>query len=430
MSEPRAVELLDRFLNSLQPVAAQAIETAVCWAAETGAALYLVGGTTRDLLCGVRPLDIDIAVEGDALVLGALLAERFAAELTSHRDFSTAIVEGDGWRIDLARTRTEQYAYSGALPAVRPATIEDDLGRRDFAANAIALRLAPLPTHLLDPFGAITDLRSGLLRILHPFSFVDDPSRILRMARYAARLGWQIEAATDERARAAAPLLTNISPARVWHELVRTLEEPRPEDALHILARYPAATRALGLDRRRFEPFARTCEALRAANERPTPEKYLAAAAACDALADDALELLALPDNAARAVEDAYAALEAAQNWAQANSPDEVALATALDRCVQSAVEGAQAALLAVAVSDWTAVEARFAAELLARYLREWRLLRPRLDGNAVQSLGVARGPAIGRALQRLRAARILGETQSDEDERRLVLRWIDEGQL
>jgi tRNA nucleotidyltransferase/poly(A) polymerase len=150
-------------------------------AALDGERAYLVGGAVRDLLLGAEHPDLDLAVEGDAVEL----ARRLGAEPVAHERFSTATVDLDGVRVDLARTRAETYPHPGALPEVEPAPLERDLARRDFTVNAMALPLDGRG-QLVDPHGGRVDLRAGLLRVLHPGSFADDPTRALRAARYAA----------------------------------------------------------------------------------------------------------------------------------------------------------------------------------------------------------------------------------------------------
>ena len=154
------------------------------------ATVYLVGGAVRDLLLGDAPTELDLCVDGDPVVLADALGPR----RRSHDRFGTCTVELDGARFDIARTRREVYAYPGALPDVAPAPIEQDLGRRDFTINAIALALnGEHAGTRLAVDGAESDLRDGILRVLHPGSFRDDPTRLLRLARYAARLGFSTQ---------------------------------------------------------------------------------------------------------------------------------------------------------------------------------------------------------------------------------------------
>jgi tRNA nucleotidyltransferase (CCA-adding enzyme) len=206
--------------------------------------LFLAGGVVRDLLLG-RPIrDVDLVVEGDALAFARRLAARLGATPREHGRFTTATLElEEGGRLDVAATRRERYVRSGALPEVTPGVpIEEDLGRRDFSINALALELTK-PPRLLDPFGGRGDLRSGLVRVLHPLSFVDDPTRILRSVRYAARLGFRLAPATRRLLLAAVAegALERISADRLRREIRLILEEPTRERAIALMGRLGVA---------------------------------------------------------------------------------------------------------------------------------------------------------------------------------------------
>jgi tRNA nucleotidyltransferase (CCA-adding enzyme) len=190
---------------------------------------WLVGGAVRDLLLGRTPRELDVAVVGDP----AGLAARLGTVVQRHDRFGTLEVATDeGVRHDLARARRETYARPGALPAVEPvARIEDDLPRRDVSVNAIALRLPDGP--LAELPGAREDLAAGRLRVLHERSFVDDPTRVWRTARYAARLGFEVEPGTRALAAAADPFA--ISGPRHGAELRLALAEPDPGAVLALL---------------------------------------------------------------------------------------------------------------------------------------------------------------------------------------------------
>jgi tRNA nucleotidyltransferase (CCA-adding enzyme) len=190
-------------------------------------ALYLVGGAIRDLLRGDPNItDVDLAVDGDAAPVAERLARRLGgpARVTVHPAFGTSTVRWEDMRVDIARTRSESYARPGSLPAVEPAGIEADLLRRDFTVNAMALRLGNGDS-LLDPAGGRGDLERGVIRVLHEQSFRDDPTRVFRAVRYAARLGFELDAETDEVARAAVNegLVGLLSGSRVRAELVALL---------------------------------------------------------------------------------------------------------------------------------------------------------------------------------------------------------------
>ena len=197
-------------------------------AAPPGGGVHLVGGAVRDLLRGVTPAELDVAVEGDTT---ALLTALGGLPLR-HERFGTATVQSGACRIDVAMTRAERYGSPGALPEVRPAGLEEDLGRRDFTVNAIALDLGD--GRLREAPGAQDDLRAGLLRVLHDRSFLDDPTRLWRLARYRARLGFEVETSTRELAReaVAAGALATVSSTRIGNELRLALAEPDPVAAL------------------------------------------------------------------------------------------------------------------------------------------------------------------------------------------------------
>src|SRR4051794_38321423 len=190
---------------------------------------YLVGGAVRDLLLGVEGTDLDVVIEGDAGVpadLPAFPRERDSLFLPGKLDL------GDS-EVDVAQARTESYPRPGALPEVRPASITEDLARRDFTVNAMAFPLSG-DRDLLDPHGGGDDLRIGLLRILHERSFIDDPTRALRAARYSARFGFELEPKTAQLLRDTD--LSTVSEDRVDNELRRIAAEEDPAAVLRLIA--------------------------------------------------------------------------------------------------------------------------------------------------------------------------------------------------
>jgi tRNA nucleotidyltransferase (CCA-adding enzyme) len=217
-------------------------------AAAEGIDAYLVGGAVRDLLRGEARTDLDIAIEGDIRPL----AEALGGELIEHERFQTANLRVGELDVDIARARTETYAEPGALPEVAPASIDQDLARRDFTVNAMALPLQDDPG-LLDPHDGIADLRAGILRVLHDRSFVDDPTRALRAARYAARLGFELEPGTKALLHEAD--LSTVSEDRVVGELGLIASEEHPSRALELIAEWglldlgPAPWLAAALER-------------------------------------------------------------------------------------------------------------------------------------------------------------------------------------
>ena len=189
---------------------------------------YLVGGAVRDLLRGAVPNDVDIAVEGDARSVARAVAERLGSDAREYERFGTATVETPTTSYNFATTREEVYDSPGQLPRVSPASLLDDLRRRDFSINAMAVGLTGDDLgHLYDPTGGIADMDAGLVRVLHERSFLDDPTRLLRAVRYAVRLGFALDPETERLAReaVAADALSTVSGARIRDELMDLLGE-------------------------------------------------------------------------------------------------------------------------------------------------------------------------------------------------------------
>jgi len=205
--------------------------------AAEGIPAYVVGGFVRDLLLGRATSDIDIVVEGDASAFADQVGSAFGVPVLAHDRFRTASLSlPSGVNVDIATARTESYDEPAALPDVSASTLDDDLGRRDFTINAMALTLAvdgvgaEGSEELIDPYFGLADLRAGIVRILHDESFVDDPTRILRAARFGARLGFSMDVATMIMARNASDdgLLGRLSAARLRAELLAILAEEEP----------------------------------------------------------------------------------------------------------------------------------------------------------------------------------------------------------
>lgn len=276
--------------------------------------IALVGGIVRDLLRGEKPgRDVDLLVQGDAAALARRVAADGSMGFRVHARFGTATLEGpSGWRIDLAGARRERYARPGALPEVEPSTIEEDLARRDFSVNAIAWEPAPpakggaraAAGRLHDPFGGRTDLAAGRLRILHPRSFVDDPTRILRAIRYGNRLGFALEPGTRRllREALASGAFATISGDRLRREIAKIFSESgwdgaaRLADALGVLrAIHPSwrITPRLRAALRRAESLAQSAPRTRTGEPGDSPRAWMAPllVAASDLSGPDRLRL-------------------------------------------------------------------------------------------------------------------------------------------
>ena len=220
------------YLKNLSPELKEVICRCVQLAQELRMPAYLVGGCLRDLILGVKNCDLDITVQGDGILFAQKLAERLDAEFIVHERFRTATLNlAGGLKLDIATMRREKYPHPGALPVVSPGTLAQDLGRRDFTINAMALNLtAAKGLAIIDPFGGRADLASGRIRILHDLSFKDDPTRILRAVRFSQRFGFKIEPNTLRLLKAAVSggLLDKVNPHRLRDELILALGEREP----------------------------------------------------------------------------------------------------------------------------------------------------------------------------------------------------------
>ena len=202
---------------------------AVAASSEPYDGVYLVGGTVRDILLGEPNFDVDIAVEGDAIALARSAADALGGRVRAHSKFGTAVVlYGDDQRVDVVTARTEFYDAPAALPSVEHATIREDLFRRDFTINAMAVSLKGEDFgRLVDPFHGRRDLEAKRIRVLHNLSFIDDPTRIFRAIRYESRYGFRMDEHTQRLARGTIDmgLVGDLSSARLRDELIALLEE-------------------------------------------------------------------------------------------------------------------------------------------------------------------------------------------------------------
>ena len=396
---------LDSLADGLGAGGANALESLRRRASAPGTPVYLVGGPVRDLLLGVPVKDLDFAVEGDAPALAQAVALETGGMAKVHRRFGTATVWLRGDQVDFATARREEYPQPGALPKVTPCSMHEDLARRDFSVNAMALPLSGAET-LLDPMGGRADLASGVIRTLHRRSFIDDPTRLLRAVRYEQRLGFRIDdaAMADLRKALASGAMPTVDGDRWRHELERIFAEDRP---------LPALFRAveLGLLAGICPPLTSTAGLARLRDGDVQADDYLAALVYA-LKADDAERFVSrfkLPRNWARLVRDTIKLRDAESDLA-GPSLRPSALAQTLDgRSCR-------------AVTAWSRLTADPAvARNLRRYVAELAGRTARLSGRDVMALGIAEGPPTGAVLRRLRDARLDGLTGSEEDERRLV---------
>ena len=414
MAKANLIENLNR---ALPAAARKALAAIVQDAQGKASAIYLVGGSVRDLLLNRPTLDVDLTLEGDA----PALARRVAIGLedvrcTVHPAFGTATLKGADFRLDVATARVETYERPGALPSVHPGSLQDDLCRRDFTVNAMALALTGDQRGVItDPFDGKSDLQAGLLRVLHEASFRDDATRILRAARYASRLSFRLEPNTMRWLRRDVTYLGAISGHRIREELARIFHEPQPERILMRLSELGALQAihpTLSFDGSQAEEFGK----LREIHAAPSRTIYLA--------------LLAW--GASRPEATALAA-RLALNKRETEAVRAVAPVRALERDLSAEVKPSRAVELlspfpSAAVWALAAASRESARVQAARYLHRWRYVKPFLDGHALQTLGATPGPQLGQALRRLKAAKLDGEVRSRRDEERLARELLRAG--
>jgi tRNA nucleotidyltransferase (CCA-adding enzyme) len=352
-------------------------------------------------LLGGTPFDLDLVVEGDAAALAASLG----GKLKVHDRFGTSTVVLDGSAYDIARSRRESYAQPGALPDVEPAPLVEDLLRRDFTVNAIAVALGgEAPGELNAAPQALEDLDARRLRVLHDRSFTDDPTRMLRLARYAARLGFSVEPHTRELVSAAIETgaLGTVSGSRIGAELRLLAREDDPVKGLRSL-------NDLGLDRALHPGFGLSDEALarRALALLPADARPDRLAVAVAARGVPAAELPALLDSLTFEAEDRDAIV------ATVTRAEE--LARALDA---AQAPSAIAAVAAGAPLELVALAGALSPEGQAReWLERLRHVRLSIDGRDLLAAGVPEGPAIGRGLRAALAAKLDGRAGERDQE-------------
>jgi tRNA nucleotidyltransferase (CCA-adding enzyme) len=367
---------------------------------------YLVGGAVRDLLRGGTPEDIDIAVEGDARSAARAVADRLGGEVREYERFGTADVLVPDQSFHFATTRQEVYDAPGELPRVTQTSLAEDLHRRDFTVNALAVGLTGDDLgHLYDPFGGLADLERGLIRVLHDRSFLDDPTRLLRAIRYAARLDFALEQETERLAReaVAADALSTVSGKRVQVDLMALLREHEVRRAVERM---------------------RELEIHSALHPELDPDPELVASAALGAAAI----------GADRAVSALAALVESAPEELDLWLADLHLLAEERDAASRAARVGPRIAMTLRerehSPSELRGLLGREPLEALAlalalrapsapilRWVTDLRRVGLEISGQDLLAAGVPEGPAVGRALEETLRRKLDGVLSGRDDE-------------
>lgn len=391
---------------------------ALCSRAETlGMRVALVGGFVRDRLLGTTPDDFDLVIEGDATMLSRDLEATLGGHLRVHRPFGTATWQApDRHTFDLASARHEHYTAPAALPTVRlGASLEQDLARRDFTINAMALPLTRDGVgELVDPANGRADLAARAIRVLHPQSFVDDPTRLFRAVRYAARYGFSLTPETNARVPSGIAHVPDLSGDRIRHELELIAVEPMASAAMTSLAQAGVLTAVhpaldwTSADTAVWPTLESIWQWLVDAGDDSVSYHDLALAA---------LLTLAL-GGLTRAADDARGALARLNPNAQvahavtqvlAVPPDQTPpdrTSTIVDQL--DALSPLGALTLAVTHAHWR--------EAVLRYRETWNSIRPRTTGDDLVRIGLAPGPRFRALLLGLRAALLNGEIGPDQE--------------
>ncbi len=406
--------------SSLTPESLSAIR-AIGAAAETaGVVPFLVGGSVRDLILGrAKSLDIDITLVGANDTIFASIAELSGGRIARRSQFVTAKLQLDSLEVDLAMARAEEYPKPGSLPVVRPGTLVEDLSRRDFSVNAMAVSLSS------ETWGDLVDLHQGLddlegrrLRVLHENSFRDDPTRILRAARYSSRLTLKPTPATLDALLNSVSFLDSVSPARVRNELERVCLERDPSGAMKLLSDWGvlgAIHPCLEFQPDAWDRFATE------ANDLPSQYRTVLGYAILSwGISEaDARGLIArLNPGASERTSIRETVILSRTPATELEGSTNSDLARVLDPLSEPAV-------MCAALNTGGGLGCR-----ISRYMRSHRGLRPHLTGDALIEMGVPRGPAVGDILRRLRDSWLDGEVSTADEERALaekLARELDE---
>ena len=411
-------DLADLIAARIAPNALAALRATASAAESAGAAPHLVGGSVRDILMSRSAItDLDVSLLGADAAIFERIASLTGGELSKRSRFGTAKLEICGMSVDLAVSRSESYPAPGSLPVVRRGDLRQDLARRDFSVNAMAISLAAATWgDLIDPLGGLADVERRRLRILHEHSFRDDPTRILRAARYAARLGLELCADTQSILLESLGFMDRLSPARVRNELERVFgEDGAASHALRLLSDWGgirAIHPALRYDARAWDRFSAETRGM-TSQDRACVAYAILSFGASDSDAVGIVARLNPSSSASRAIRDSARLARLQPNLAALTNSQ---LASALDPLSLTAL---RAATLAASPTS---------RHRISDYLALRRHVRPHLSGDDLIAMGARHGPQVGRILKRLRYSLLDGEVSTRAEERALAEELLRQG--
>jgi len=379
--------------------------------------LYLVGGSPRDIFLAKKITDLDFAIDGDPINLANSLPNKLHAKLIAKSQFGTIKLQLHNHTIDVARTRNETYAKPGALPTVSNSSIEEDLARRDFSINSIAVSLSnPDWGNILDPYGGRKDLDNRLIRILHPGSFNDDPTRIFRAIRYEQRLGFTIEKKTKKALLESIEFIHSISGERLRSEFRYIFDEPLVLDILERGRFLPILT-AIHLGFQSFNT-KEIHEALR------TMPKYYVnhfdqvhnliylAFLAYYLTPEESVQFikkLSMPKSWKQIVRDTISVRSIIPEITRINLKESSLFKYLRGHCYE--------AILA----NRLLTKSECAKKRLDKFIKVLQYMKPELSGFELQKMGVPNGPLIGQLLSEIMVQKLDGLIKSKKEEVKLI---------
>ncbi len=385
-------------------------------AEKSGQKIYLVGGVVRDIFLGRVNLDFDLVVEGDAIELAQKLAKSCGVSLVVHPRFVTAKLNFTDFSLDLATARRETYKCPGALPDVQPGSIAEDLFRRDFSINAMALFLNPKRFgELIDIYNGQDDIKNCLIRVLHVNSFRDDATRIFRAFRYEQRLGFSLESHTAKLLERNIGMLKTISGDRLRHELMLTLMEEFPERVLIRAGQFGVLKElhcSLSGDEWLTEKFKKARLVQKRSSLIPLYLNLLIYRLTRNQN-DEFLGRLNFSKTLAEAMRQTLV-LKNKLNFLEERALKSSDVYQMLHQYPIPAVE-----------ANMLAAQSDIIKKRIRLYLTKLRNIKPILNGEYLKQIGVFSGPELGKMLNSLRKAKLDGEVRTKADEERLVLNLL-----
>lgn len=390
-------------------------------ATQRGLPLYIVGGSVRDLVLDRRLNDFDLTVEGDAITLARSLASKHGGKVTAHTNFGTAKwflpdnlkTHAEAHDIlDIVSARSETYKHPAALPTVKMGSIDDDIRRRDFTINALAIRLDG--SHfgeLHDDLNGMEDLQKGIVRVLHPRSFIDDPTRMYRAVRYEKRYQFKIAGDTLALIPEARPLVEKLSPQRIRHELDLILEEP---NAVSMLARLDELD-LLAPIHLALSNFNQTNLATLKSDDRALQNRQSRWILWLMHLTEQEIEFVNARLHFTADV------LKTIRSAALLNANRIAVAGLKPSQCVEL-LEGYS---LRALETIYPILADEDIKNKISKYLSEWRHVKPKTTGHDLKKRGLKPGPNYAELLRRLRAAWLDGEVKTEEEEEKLLSNLI-----